>query len=132
MTNPDKDKKLRALLAEALGWLPEDSDLRFLDHVDTVSDLRARITAALEGGKDGGGWLPIETAPLDGTRILVHFKRHGWVSCFWDSTSDDLGPASPYALWHVDDFKHGPYPVRGYVSGDDTHWQPLPPLPKGE
>ncbi len=74
------------------------------------------------------GWRPIETAPRDGTTIMVYFRRHGWVTVSWDSQEDE-GPRSEYAHWHVDDFKHGPYPVRGYRSGDDLAWMPLPPPP---
>ena len=74
------------------------------------------------------GWQPIETAPKDGTTVLVWFKTHGCMSARW--TDRDEGPTSDYACWHVDDYKHGPYQVRGYRSGDDTHWMPLPEPPK--
>jgi hypothetical protein len=130
MTNDE----LRALLAEAQKvirscgqYIPEKEETD--RHNRTVlNDLLSRITAAL-AEKDGYGWMPIETAPKDGTRILVYFKPHGWVSCSWDDADHPLGPESPYAHWHVDDFKHGPYPVRGYINGDDIYWQPLPTLP---
>jgi hypothetical protein len=70
---------------------------------------------------------PIKTAPRDGTRILVHFKEHGWLACSWEylyETGD--------GIWYVDDFKHGPYAVRGYNDGDDTVWMPLPAAPQKE
>ena len=70
-------------------------------------------------------WQPIETAPKDGTRILVNF--HGRVKeVFWD---DPYGENMTFAIWCVDDDKHGPYPLRGYSEGDDTHWMPLPEPP---
>jgi len=68
---------------------------------------------------------PMSTAPKDGSTILVFFKRHGWVSVSWDSQEDD-GPKSEYAHWHVDDFKHGPYPLRGYIAEDCLGWMSLP------
>lgn len=68
---------------------------------------------------------PMSTAPKDGSTILVFFRRHGWVSVSWDSQEDE-GPKSKYAHWHVDDFKHGPYPVRGYSAEDCLGWMPLP------
>ncbi len=63
-------------------------------------------------------WQPIETAPKDGTEILVYFETLGVKQVSW---YDDL--------WAVDDGKHGPYFLRGYRDGDDTHWMPLPAGP---
>lgn len=67
---------------------------------------------------------PIETAPRDGTVILVYFRQHGWMSVRWTDIDDDSD--SEYAHWCVDDYKHGPFPVRGYKEGDDECWMPLP------
>jgi len=72
-------------------------------------------------------WQPIETAPKDGTTILVWFRQHGAMTVCWGDR--DYNHTSEYAIWLVDDHKHGPYPVRGYSRGDDTHWMPLPPPP---
>ena len=74
------------------------------------------------------GWQPIETAPKDGTTILVWFKQHGAMTVCWGDR--DYDHTSEYAIWLVDDHKHGPYPVRGYSRGDDTHWMPLPSAPQ--
>lgn len=67
---------------------------------------------------------PMKTAPKDGSPILVFFKDHGWMSVRW--TDADENPDSEYAHWFVDDHKHGPYPVRGYVTEDCFGWLPLP------
>ena len=72
-------------------------------------------------------WQPIETAPKDGTTILVYFRQHGAMTVFWGD--HDYDHTSEYATWLVEDHKHGPYPVRGYSKGDDTHWMPLPSFP---
>ena len=58
--------------------------------------------------------------PKDGTRILLHFSCHGWVTAAWEEANTDA------ITWCVDDFKHGPYPIRGYVDEEITHWMPLP------
>lgn len=71
-------------------------------------------------------WRSMESAPRDGTCILVYFKQHGAISVFWH---DPFGNGES-KIWCVDDFKHGPYMVRGYCDGDDTHWMPLPPAPE--
>ena len=65
-------------------------------------------------------WRPIDTAPRDGARVLVDFGRIGVhaVSC---RDPEDHG------VWHVDDRKHGPFPLRGYRDEDILGWQPLPP-----
>lgn len=62
---------------------------------------------------------PIDTAPKDGTEILVYFQGIGWKSVIW---TDDA--------WCVDDGKHGPFPVRGCPFGGATHWMPLPENPE--
>jgi hypothetical protein len=60
-----------------------------------------------------------------GERMLVHFTGKGWLTVTWEDPHGDGG----YSVWCVDDDKHGPYPLRGYNEGDDTHWMPLPPSP---
>ena len=65
-------------------------------------------------------WQPIETAPKDGTVILVmtgetmHVVR--WINIHGD-----------FDYWAVDDNKHGPFTLRGKAP---THWMPLPEPPK--
>ncbi len=78
----------------------------------------------------GDAWQTIESAPKDGTPILVFFNTSwlGVVQVRWDSPHEhDVTPEN--GIWCVDDNKHGPYPVRGYSDGDDTHWRPLPTPP---
>lgn len=91
-----------------------------------------RARAIPEGHVVVPGWQPIETAPKDGTTILVFFRQHGWMSVEWNDI--DHGPNSEFAHWHVTDHKFGPFPVRGYCDGDDLAWMPLPaaPAPEGE
>ena len=77
-----------------------------------LAEARAALTAA-----KAGGWLPIETAPKDGTAVLVSEGR--FCSCVeWNEEFD---------WWAVDDNKLGPFRLRGAAP---THWQPLPNPPK--
>lgn len=77
-------------------------------------------------------WQPIETAPKDGTLILISFGEKGVRAVSWDSPWDD--PVTfENGIWCVDDDKHGPYPLRGYNEDGynaPTHWMPLPNPPK--
>lgn len=69
-----------------------------------------------------GAWRPIETAPRDGTMILVNDTTEGWTpwvaASYWDGVE--------WAGWAYDDLTSqdsnplGPHP---------THWLPVPPLP---
>ena len=81
-------------------------------------------------------WQPIETAPKDGTAVLIYRKieakhadagfvqgpRPGQVLCIWE------------ALWCEPDFAAGYWADPGdmdEVMTDPTHWMPLPPPPTG-
>lgn len=67
------------------------------------------------------GWQPIETAPRDGTAILVH-SRAGWIgSVSWwsDEDRDEEFDDSCFQDEHGE-------PVE---PADLTHWMPLPPAP---
>jgi hypothetical protein len=79
------------------------------------------------------GWQPIETAPRDGTRVMLWrgFTEIGkwaemvvaeWHDGEWQWPSDDN--PSTHGEWTVDDM------LNGYCScGDFTHWMPLPNPP---
>lgn len=64
-------------------------------------------------------WQPIETAPLDGTEVVL----------FYPHMSNGLVTAGYY---HRADFHHEPYWYADLVNGGaspPTHWMPLPPPP---
>ena len=85
-----------------------------------------RVNAKLaDAQKDA--WQPIETAPKDGTEILVLFRRIGVKCVAWTTRWND--PTDEHALWHIDDNKHEPYPLRGYNEEDELGWMPLPKEP---
>lgn len=70
-----------------------------------------------------GGWRDIETAPRDGTEVLVYFdKSRVYLVLSWGQS---MMPDKSFA-W-VDD--------AGVPNGKPTHWRPLPTPPaqdKGE
>ena len=66
-------------------------------------------------------WQPIETAPKDGTKLLL----------VWREKSPRSLPFVIEGQWHVardgDEFWWSPSPMRWAV--EPTHWMPLPDLP---
>lgn len=77
---------------------------------------------------EAAGWLPIETAPKDGSAVLVH-----------PPTWDDSARTCSVAKYNLDKYAMKPRP---YWERDDamgkvgysrdkppTHWRPLPPAP---
>lgn len=72
-------------------------------------------------------WQPIETAPKDGTAILVYgpeLLREHTGHCMvvrWQTTEFSTVP-----WWTISDGKFGPYDLRG---PSPTHWMPLPDIP---
>lgn len=119
--------------AEPVAWICEKTSRglqRTLEFWEPEAHATAKITplyAAPVAPQAVPAWLPIESAPKDGRDILVYFKTAGIRQVSWCDSDGD--PKGEYAIWHVDDNKHGPYPLRGYCSGDETHWMPLPAAP---
>ena len=58
------------------------------------------------------GWRPIETAPKDGTNILVYSKGR-IISACWSIAMEDWAEV-----------------LHGYTMFPPTHWQPLPKPPQ--
>jgi len=69
-------------------------------------------------------WPPIETAPEDGTPVLVGNARHVWISsrCTGEFAGPSIGgaPTSGHDWFGCED------------RGRPTHWMPLPPPPHGD
>lgn len=73
-------------------------------------------------------WQPIETAPRDGTGILVWTER-GCFSVEWNGPSLPRFEQNESAYsdgWYVDNGSRDLYDLRG---PSPTHWMPLPEPP---
>lgn len=71
-----------------------------------------------------GKWMPIETAPKDGTEILAwdgmeRVIAHWGYGAEWDYEADDMG--ATYGRWE-DNWD-------GRMEPQPTHWMPLPAAP---
>lgn len=124
----------KEMLAEALDIV--NKNVAFLGvpytekYGETPLDTLSKLARALHESWDDLAameWQPIETAPRDGTKILVFFKYYGWLTVFW-GVPENSSVSEPY-IWCLDDYKFGPYALRGYCDGEDTHWMPIPAVP---
>lgn len=73
-------------------------------------------------------WKPIESAPGDGSYILVANSHGAWIAKWHPVFQSGYRPSNPWASLmlnhdHID--KPGRY-------DHPTHWMPLPPPPEGE
>lgn len=67
------------------------------------------------------GWLPIESAPRDGTRVLLAWDGKSCVGYYLDNSK----AGRPWAGWKVPSMEIWP-------PGQPTAWQPLPAAPTKE
>ncbi len=75
-------------------------------------------------------WQPIETAPQDGTPILLYYpERNCCIRGAWIEMTDGDWETGykRWMEWQVDDELY--IGDEGY---EPTHWMPLPPSPQGE
>ena len=88
-------------------------------------------------------WQPIETAPRDGTQIILGRQGDDEYDCsfvgegYWieadEDGPDNMGHDAGFVDMHFDFFRcarsfgNPKYRIKGI---QPTHWQPLPPPPK--
>lgn len=71
---------------------------------------------------------PDETkAPWDGKPVLI-YTDHNWTNRIHRAIWTDAIHGKGIHDWAIEDCKHGPYPLRGYMNV--SHWQPLPAAPQ--
>lgn len=108
-----------AIYAETVCWCSDpqgEYDVRYVRadiHESQLAELRDEI-ARLKAERE---WLPIETAPKDGTLVLGYFPGACVLKVYCKSSG----------IWHQ---WHEDYEVSVYPP--PTHWQPLPPPPTEE
>jgi hypothetical protein len=78
--------------------------------------------ARLTQEQESRGWRPIETAPKDGSAVLVYFPDIGVCEVLWSTQVFEDG------FWSVSDNKFEDRPLRGW-STEPTHWMPVPDPP---
>lgn len=91
--------------------------------------IRADDLAALLSYVEGMKWQPIESAPRDGTHILIAFGSDWVSSAIYCSNDDDAHP------WKFLDQQGQSIPILNGARDDKygpTRWLPLPPAPDGE
>lgn len=103
---------LESELMDRYRGYPED-DRRFVRDMRTVKEARAWLA------QQQPGWMPIETAPMDGTHVLTWNGR--WIAV---------------SYWSAKDFYNAPawHDTRSHINSIDqpTHWMPLPAAPNDE
>ena len=78
------------------------------------------------------GWLPIETAPKDGTVIDLWSSEFGrQPDCFWGKREHHCGEAGQYcdSDWHSEPEAWMDSSQNTQTFDDVTHWRPLPASP---
>jgi hypothetical protein len=95
-----------------IGWEKNAWTEHELLLADAIAEIE-RLRAAADGARVGAGWQPIETAPKDGTPVLIA----------WSGTRFEAAKAHyEYGKWG------GLSPTFGFDPFDraPTHWMPLP------
>ena len=122
----------------------EDVILNALEGIEGRHWIKDRILTALSSaGIDCEGWRTIESAPKDGTKILIF--NHNWdfaPVAKWvahDGVDEDENGIT-FGGWGLDEFVSIPGACEeGFLGWNEdkegnvmpTHWAPLPPLASG-
>jgi hypothetical protein len=126
------DKSLVARLDALADWFHSHT---WMQNRALALEAKAKIEAqALELERlQGMGWLPMESAPKDGTKVLMTDGRGNFASASWiDCNSCDSGEPGhePSFGWYISDWHNDPIHLRGHLYA--MHWMPLPNPPEQE
>lgn len=116
-------------LAEAVERLRERVTLALERDESATPDVAPDDLAALLSYVEGMKWQPIESAPRDGTHILIAFGSDWVSSAIYCSNDDDAHP------WKFLDQQGQSIPILNGARDDKygpTRWLPLPPAPDRE
>ena len=95
-----------------------------MNKADELWNTRAELAASRER-EARLRWQPIETAPRDGSYVLVSNGHGVWVARFKDVYQSGWKPPTPWQSMMLN-HDHIPSAKR---SGSPTHWMPLPAAP---
>lgn len=90
-----------------------------------------RIAAELEQAADAleaGPWMPIETAPKDGTAVMLGNSGGAWIGRFMQFAQSGYRFDDPWRSLMLNHY-HIPYEHRYKAP---THWMPLPAAPAAQ
>ncbi len=104
-----------------------DGDVKARKNAALAEEMEAALASLDNIPSDGNGWQGIDSAPKDGTRILVYTVHEP------DDYCPDRFARIQTASWDkgcdLRDFERPGGWAREYI-GEPTHWRPLPPSPK--
>jgi hypothetical protein len=99
-----------------------------------------RMEAKYDALKRESGWQPMESAPTDGTHIIILTSDFGAVECYWDEKTIDFYKSKPTTAVYDPENMHGTWVTTNWVlsgSTDDDRrlicgmlpigWIPKPP-----
>lgn len=102
--------------------------LEAADHIESLYAEALKMQAENERLKAAQQWQPIESAPKDGTRILLFFPNDvGVISGEWNFERFNANPKPHFT--HDQEQRWG---VRHMRANQPTHWKPLPPPPEAK
>jgi len=98
--------------------------MRMAEDAERMAD---RLTAAIDAMRKG--WMPIETAPTDGTVVDLFALGLRIVNAAWVEENPAIWPSPNCVMsgWKQKG-DHGPY--RCLSAEVITHWMPIPPPPE--
>ncbi|MCZ4331051.1 DUF551 domain-containing protein [Castellaniella denitrificans] len=110
--NTQKLRDLLAILEDDVGAVPI-----LLDHIEAQSAEIARLNAIQ-------AWQPIETAPKDGTAILLGSSDGAWIAKYDPVYPSGYRPKNPWFSLMLNRDYMGRVP-----NAKPTHWMSLPAAP---
>ena len=85
----------------------------------------AKLISTRDAARDAARWQPIETAPRDGTRILVLVRAQTYLVS-WKEYGTRDGVTTGWCGYDCDEDTWYSW---GFDDGEPTHWQPVPSPP---
>lgn len=97
---------------------------KYIDVLATVSTGKS-LLAGVFSQFANSGWQPIETAPKDGTKVLVYDESYGLPQKAWFGKDHFKEEYEGWLFGDGDDYSCGLY----FTPIEPTHWMPLPKPP---
>ncbi|MEN5249972.1 hypothetical protein [Brucella pseudintermedia] len=95
-----------------------------IEHIDMALAALSSPDHADAGKVEGDGWMPIESAPKDGTVIDLWSDEYGRLTdCYWGAPMAYEGGETGWVHAHSNEWAESP--------DEFVHWRPLPSAPSG-